>query len=351
MLPDPELRRALADIKTVPLHGPFNRFVSFDAVIPPQSGQFRRIKTPPSEIQALGIEPYKQVDPSLTMDPQSDNRERSEHRELDDVFGLSYQALRRLAAGLQREAGGEAMDVDALVHMAWIKLRDFPYLASKGADFQAIAARAIQQVLVDEARQRLAQKSGGSPAKGFFPESTKAKTSAFSNLVQSARPLWGIGSIKNGGRYNKPETFEVIYLAEDPVTAVAEVNLIFSNMSTVGKIKGAPMVHIAVDGILENILNVTSSKVQQALATSHQELTGAWLWEQSRTGEAPTQRLGRIAFESERICALRYPSSKNPGGACVAVFPERLTGNSYVEVYDPFDNLAQRIPPVPPKPR
>ncbi|MGA9980665.1 MAG: RES family NAD+ phosphorylase [Candidatus Sulfotelmatobacter sp.] len=162
------------------------------------------------------------------------------------------------------------------------------------------------------------------------------------------RPLWGIGSIKNGGRYNKPETFEVIYLAEDPITALAEVDRIFRPSAAVlGKIKGPPVVHISVDAILEHILDITLVEVQSALATSHQELTGAWLWEQAQTGEAPTQRLGRVAFESQRLCGLRYPSSKNPEGVCVAVFPDRLSGGSYLQVFDPFDNLAQRIPPNP----
>jgi RES domain-containing protein len=220
MLLEPELRRALTDIKTIPLHGPFNRFVSFDAMV----------------------------------------------KSLDNSVPLVTQHYFR------------------------------------------------------------------------------------GHKSTPPQPLWGIGSIKNGGRYNKPNGFEVIYLAEDPITALAEVMLVFRlNSPSIGKIKGPPMVHIAVDGILDSALDLTGSVIQEALATSQQELTGAWLWEQANTGEAPTQRLGRIAFESERICGLRYPSSKNAGGVCVAVFPERLTRNSYMEVFDPFDNLAQRIPPVPPK--
>ena len=230
MLAERELRQALAALPALPLHGPFNRFVPFDAMVSPRSLQFLRASSPgiTAGVDAQG-EPVFYVD--LATPPQ--------------------------------------------------------------------------------------------------------------------RPLWGIGSIKNGGRYNKLETFEVIYLAEDPITALAEVNLVFRPNAALGKIKGPPMVHIAVEGILERILDLTLADSQSALATSHQELTGAWLWEQDKTGEAPTQRLGRVAFESGRLCGLRYPSSKNPGGTCVAVFPDRLVGGSYLEVFDPFDNLAQRIPPGP----
>jgi len=78
-----------------------------------------------------------------------------------------------------------------------------------------------------------------------------------------------------------------------------------------------------------------------------QELTGEWRVTQVEGQEAPTQVLGRVAFQSERFDAIRFPSSKNPGGVCVAVFAERLTadGRAFIAVYDPDDNLAQRIPP------
>jgi hypothetical protein len=196
MLPEPELRRALAGIPPVPLHGPFNRFVSFDAMV---SGQSSSIVGP-------------------RIDPQGRR-----------VFEAQIGPL------------------------SWVELE--------------LAKRSL-----------LPSQSLGNPL-----------------------PLWGIGSLRNGGRYNKPSAFEMIYLAEDPITALAEVNLVFRPNADLGKIKGPPMVHIAVDGILENVLDVTLAEVQNTLATSHQELTGAWLWEQSRAGEAPTQRLGRIAFEKKKL--------------------------------------------------
>jgi hypothetical protein len=94
---------------------------------------------------------------------------------------------------------------------------------------------------------------------------------------------------------------------------------------------------------LDKILDLTSAETQSDRATSHQELTGAWIFEQDKTGEAPTQRLGRVAFGC-RFCGLRCPSAKNPSGVCVAAFPDRLSGASYLEVFDPLGNLAQRLP-------
>ena len=36
-----------------------------------------------------------------------------------------------------------------------------------------------------------------------------------------------------------------------------------------------------------------------------------------------------------------------PDGKCVAVFADRLAGPAYLEVFDPFGNLAQRLSKLP----
>ncbi len=42
-------------------------------------------------------------------------------------------------------------------------------------------------------------------------------------IARPAQPLWGMGSKRFGGRFTPRDSFETIYLAEDPVTALAEV--------------------------------------------------------------------------------------------------------------------------------
>ena len=106
--------------------------------------------------------------------------------------------------------------------------------------------------------------------------------------------------------------------------------------------------HVAVDAILLNVLDLTDPSVQRAVGTTRQELTGEWRATQDSGAEAPTQILGRICYESGRIDAIRYNSSKNPpDGKCVAVFADRLAGPAYLEVFDPFGNLAQRLSKLP----
>ena len=54
-----------------------------------------------------------------------------------------------------------------------------------------------------------------------------------------------------------------------------------------------------------------------------------------------------IGYDSGRIAGIKYASDKHPGGLNLVVFPDRIpvaTG-SFLQVYDPHGNLAQRIGP------
>jgi len=78
---------------------------------------------------------------------------------LDDVFSLAYEELRRSAAALRRREMLGAITTTALVHESWFKLRNSPQLAGLPyVHFKSVAIRAMRQVLVEEARHRLAQK-------------------------------------------------------------------------------------------------------------------------------------------------------------------------------------------------
>jgi RNA polymerase sigma factor (TIGR02999 family) len=82
-------------------------------------------------------------------------------RELDDLFSLVYEELRRLASMVKSSEAHATISSTALLHEAWMKLRDSPPVAAQSmAHFKAIAARAMRQVLVDQARRRAANKRG-----------------------------------------------------------------------------------------------------------------------------------------------------------------------------------------------
>jgi RNA polymerase sigma factor (TIGR02999 family) len=100
----------------------------------------------------------------ITFHPDDDAASRTleERRALDEIFSLVYEELRRLASYIRRNDGNITINSTALVHEAWMKLKDSPHLAAASVPhFKAIAARAMRQVLVDEARRRGARKRGG----------------------------------------------------------------------------------------------------------------------------------------------------------------------------------------------
>lgn len=91
-----------------------------------------------------------------------------ERRALDDVFSLVYEELRRMASFVRKNEANATVNSTALVHEAWLKLKDSPHLAATSLQhFKGIAAKAMRQVLVDEARRRNAQKRGGAAVAVF----------------------------------------------------------------------------------------------------------------------------------------------------------------------------------------
>lgn len=81
---------------------------------------------------------------------------------VDRLLPLVYDELRRLARReLGREYGAVTLHATDLVHEAYLKLSGGLLDAADRAHFLAIAARAMRQVLVDQARRRRSQKRGG----------------------------------------------------------------------------------------------------------------------------------------------------------------------------------------------
>ena len=98
---------------------------------------------------------------------------------------------------------------------------------------------------------------------------------------------------------------------------------------------------VTVDGILNNLLDLTDAATLTALGTTAQEVTGTW----ATTPHPPTQLLGQLAYDLGRIAGNKYASAKHPGGLNFVVFPDRISvaAGNFLEVYDPHGSLAQRI--------
>ena len=89
--------------------------------------------------------------------------------QLDYLFSLTYEELRRLASSVKRGDGSVTLNATALVNEAWLKLAASPGFATTSPlHFKRIAARAMRQVLVEAARRRTAGKRGGDDAAGLI---------------------------------------------------------------------------------------------------------------------------------------------------------------------------------------
>jgi RNA polymerase sigma factor (TIGR02999 family) len=84
---------------------------------------------------------------------------------MDRIIALVYDHLRLLAKRqLRREFGSSTMHPTSLVHEAYMKLARGALHVEDRAHLLAVAARAMRQVLVENARRRLASKRGGEGA-------------------------------------------------------------------------------------------------------------------------------------------------------------------------------------------
>jgi RNA polymerase sigma factor (TIGR02999 family) len=82
----------------------------------------------------------------------------------DQLLPLVYQELRKLAADkLRREQPGQTLQATALVHEAWIRLvgSDVEMHWNGRGHFFGAAARAMQRILVENARRKKSLKAGG----------------------------------------------------------------------------------------------------------------------------------------------------------------------------------------------
>jgi RNA polymerase sigma factor (TIGR02999 family) len=93
-------------------------------------------------------------------------------QQLDELFALVYDELRRLASAIRRGDGSGTLTLTptVLVNEAWLKLAPSPSLAQTSrVHFKRIAARAMRQVLVEAARRRSARKRAGGAAMVLVP--------------------------------------------------------------------------------------------------------------------------------------------------------------------------------------
>jgi RNA polymerase sigma factor (TIGR02999 family) len=105
------------------------------------------------------------------MSPQGDSRisavleaaQAGDRQAATDLLPLVYAELRQLArARLAREAPGQTLTATALVHEAYVRIARDSQLTWEGRrHFFFAAARAMREILVEQARRKAGPKQGG----------------------------------------------------------------------------------------------------------------------------------------------------------------------------------------------
>jgi RES domain-containing protein len=126
-------------------------------------------------------------------------------------------------------------------------------------------------------------------------------------------------------RFTPSNGARTLYLAGDAFTALAETETGFLDRGQhLVPRSFPPRVLFSVEGVVADVLDLTDPAVQDSLGTSPQELGGPWILAESDQ-LAPTQILGRAAFECGKIAGLWAASTRRSDGRSVVIFTERLT--------------------------
>jgi RES domain-containing protein len=156
------------------------------------------------------------------------------------------------------------------------------------------------------------------------------------------------------GRFNDASpiapSFPVLYLAENSVLALFEVQALFGSPRTPGGLvshpkRSATILNVTVT--LNNLTDLTNLREQLIFDTNAQELTGDWRGFKLRststsvtvpTGTAPTQELGAALYAVPALEGFLTISAKLPDQMILVVFPDKLLPGSSITHTDALGN-------------
>jgi len=147
----------------------------------------------------------------------------------------------------------------------------------------------------------------------------------------AAEIVSGTGAFFAGGRWNAPQSMNVVYLSRAPETAVHESNE-HRRYYRLPLWEAMPKVMVAVRVDTEHVLDLTDPVNSASLPETMPNLMAEdWRAVMGRGDEPTAQAMGRAAFEAG-LQGLVVPSKPDPNGANLLIFPDRLGANCRLEV-------------------
>lgn len=149
--------------------------------------------------------------------------------DLDQLFSVTYEELRRLAASVRSGDPADTLNPTALVNEAYLKLSDSLQITPESRlHFKRIAARAMRQVLIEAARRRNALKRGGDLEFVTLDEDRDRRTARPDELLTLDAALEELAQVhprqallieyRFFGGFDMAETAELLDVSESTVT-------------------------------------------------------------------------------------------------------------------------------------
>ena len=143
--------------------------------------------------------------------------------------------------------------------------------------------------------------------------------------------LSGKGAFSNGGRWNAPGAFPVVYGSTTASVALAESE---ANDRYFGIVCRKARLHVCIGMSFARVLDLTVAPVLRKLGLKARDLQAEdWRKINGERHESLTQCVGRAACVAG-VEALLTPSACVKGGINIACFPGNKAGNSKVFLYD-----------------
>jgi RNA polymerase sigma factor (TIGR02999 family) len=164
----------------------------------------------------------KTAETELPLTKESQTGANQRHM-MDNLFCALYKELGRLAASVKRADPNATISTSTLVHEAWIKLASSPGLAPQSKlHFRRIAACAMRQIVVDEARRHRAYKRGGGVARFItLDDSMEVRVSCDQDLIRLDTALNALAQVN-------PRQAELVQLRFFGGHDVAEVSALLN---------------------------------------------------------------------------------------------------------------------------